>query len=79
MKILKFKTNINCGDCVNKVTPFLDREDSISKWQVDTQSKGKILSVSGEELDPQKVINAVEKAGFKAEMERVLGIGGEEI
>lgn len=76
MKILKFKTNINCGECVKKVTPFLDGEESISKWQVDTRSRDKILSVSGEELNPQKVINAVEKAGFKAETDRVLGIGG---
>ena len=79
MKILKFKTNINCGDCVNKVTPFLDREKSISKWQVDTDSKDKILSVSGEELDPAKVKNLVEEAGFKAETVRVLGIGGGDI
>ena len=79
MKILKFKTNINCGDCVNKVTPYLDKEESISKWQVDTDSKDKILSVSGEELDPAKVKNLVEEAGFKAETVRVLGIGGGDI
>lgn len=79
MKILKFKTNINCGDCVKKVTPFLDGEESISKWQVDTESKEKILSVSGEEVEPSKVKNLVEKAGFKAEAVRVLGIGGGDI
>ena len=76
MKILKFKTNINCGDCVKSVTPYLDAEESISKWQVDTSIPDKILSVSGEELEPHKVKSLVEKAGFKAEVVRVQGIGG---
>jgi hypothetical protein len=26
MKTLKFKTNINCGGCLAKVTPFLNEE-----------------------------------------------------
>lgn len=76
MKILKFKTNINCGGCVKSVTPYLDGEEAISKWQVDTSSPDKILSVSGEELEPHKVKSLVEKAGFKAEVVRVQGIGG---
>lgn len=76
MKILKFKTKINCGDCVKSVTPYLVGEESISKWQVDTSSRDKILSVSGEELEPHVVKSLVEKAGFKAEVVRVQGIGG---
>ena len=76
MKILKFKTNINCGDCVKSVTPYLDGEKAVSKWQVDTNSPDKILSVSGEELEPHKVKSLVEKSGFKAEVVRVQGIGG---
>ncbi|HEV7346896.1 copper chaperone [Telluribacter sp.] len=76
MKILKFKTNINCGDCVAKVTPYLDGEERISMWEVDTQTPDKILSVSGEELEPQHVKNLVEEAGFKAEVLRVQAIGG---
>ena len=76
MKTLKFKTNINCGGCVKSVTPYLDGEKSISKWQVDTSSPDKILSISGEELEPHKVKSLVEKAGFKAEVVRVQGIGG---
>ena len=31
MEKLKFKTNINCGGCVAKVTPFLNAETSIDK------------------------------------------------
>lgn len=76
MEILKFKTNINCGGCVKTVTPYLDSEKSISKWSVDTESRDKILSVSSHDVDPQKVKNLVEQAGFMAEVVRVVGANG---
>lgn len=79
MKILKFKSNINCGDCVKEVSQYLDNEESISKWQVDTDTPEKLLSVSGEDVDPQRIENLVKKAGFKAEMVRVIGAGGSEL
>ncbi len=79
MKILKFKTNIKCGDCVAKVTPYLDGEDRISMWDVDTNTPEKILSVSGDEIEPHHVESLVEKAGFQAEVLRVQGIGGGDI
>ncbi|GAA4400656.1 hypothetical protein GCM10023187_14070 [Nibrella viscosa] len=79
MKVLKFKTNIKCGGCVATVRPFLDGEKSISKWNVDTDSPDKILSVSGEDVDPQRVENLVKEAGYNAEMVRVVGIGGGEL
>jgi copper chaperone len=68
MKILHFKTNINCSGCVAAVKPFLDKEGSINNWQVDTTGKDKMLRVSGPDLDPQRVKSLVEKAGFKAEV-----------
>ncbi|GAA4455614.1 hypothetical protein GCM10023189_23620 [Nibrella saemangeumensis] len=76
MEILKFKTNIKCGGCVAAVTPFLDKDEQISKWQVDTESPDKLLSISGKDIDPQQIINLVEQAGYKAELVRVMGIGG---
>lgn len=68
MKILHFKTNINCSGCVATVRPFLDKEESINNWQVDTAGKDKMLRVSGPNLDPQRVKSLVERAGFKAEV-----------
>jgi len=79
MKILKFKTNINTEADVAKIAPLLDKEESISKWDVDTASEEKVLSVSGENLLLQKVENAIQEAGFEAETLRVLGIGGEDL
>ncbi len=68
METLQFKTNINCSNCVAKVSPFLNQENSIDNWKVDTSNPDKILSVEGEELDSEEIIRTVEKAGFKAEL-----------
>lgn len=65
--ILKFKTNINCGGCVAKVTPFLNDADGICHWEVDTTNKDKILSVHSEGITEEEVIQKVQEAGFKIE------------
>ncbi|CAN5395728.1 hypothetical protein BH10BAC1_BH10BAC1_05980 [soil metagenome] len=67
METLKFKTTINCGGCLAKVTPFLNDEKSIEKWDVNTSTPEKILTVETEDTDTNKIISAVEKAGFKIE------------
>jgi copper chaperone len=68
METLKFKTTINCGGCLAKVTPFLNDEKSIKKWEVNTSTPEKILTVETTDADPKKIISAVEKAGFKIEL-----------
>ena len=65
---LKFKTNINCGGCVAKVTPFLNDADGICHWEVDTANKDKILSVHSEGITEQEVMKKVQKAVFKIEL-----------
>ena len=65
MRELKFKTNINCGGCIQTVTPFLEAEQGIQHWQVDTSTADKILTVEGEAIQKEAVIKTVEKAGFK--------------
>lgn len=67
METLKFKTTINCGGCLAKVTPFLNDEKSIEKWEVNTLTPEKTLTVETEETNPEKIISAVQKAGFKIE------------
>jgi len=61
---LQFKTNINCGNCVRTVTNFLNDVPGIETWQVDTDNPEKILTVEGEALTTEAVIEAVEEAGF---------------
>jgi len=63
---LVFKTNINCGNCIKKVSPFLNEIKGIS-WEVDVNTPEKLLFVEGEEFTGDQIIGAVEDAGFDIE------------
>lgn len=63
----KFKTNINCGGCVEKVTPYLDETEGITNWSVDTNNPNKILTVETDSLSESEIKDLVIKAGFKIE------------
>lgn len=65
MNTLKFKSNIKCTGCLDKVTPHLNSVDSISDWDVDLLSLNKTLTVTSEEGVEEQVINAVKDAGFE--------------
>lgn len=67
MKTLKFKTNINCSGCLSKVTPLLNAETGIEKWDVDIYNPEKTLTVETSDLTSEQVIDTVKKAGFKIE------------
>lgn len=68
MKTAKFKTNINCGSCINSVTPFLNELDNLDLWKVDTDNPDKILSVELDDENIDSVIDAVKNAGFTIEL-----------
>ena len=68
MKTLKFKTNVNCGGCISTVTPHLNEIKGISKWSVDTANPQKILTVETEETSSAEIINALNAAGYEAEL-----------
>lgn len=65
MKTLKFKTNINCNNCIRSVTPFLNQVDSIDDWKVNIDDPAKILTVESDNGSEDDVIVAVKKAGFE--------------
>jgi copper chaperone len=67
MSTLKFKTNINCGGCIEKVTPFLNNEPNINTWEVDTTNPQKILEVDTECMKAAELISLLSRAGFKAD------------
>ena len=66
-KNLQFKTNINCGGCITKVTPFLNGTNGISHWEVDTADKDKILTVQTNGIPKEQIIKKVQEAGFRIE------------
>jgi copper chaperone len=68
MKILKFKTNINCNNCIAAVSPHLFSAVEIKEWNVDITNPQKILTVSGENITPEYVIDTIKSAGYKAEI-----------
>lgn len=67
MKILSFKTNIKCGGCFAKVMPTLQNAEGIAKWEVDTGTPDKILTVQTDQLSAQEVQALVQQAGFTAQ------------
>lgn len=67
MEDIKFKTTINCGSCVAKVTPVLDNLQNVHKWEVDTANPNKILTVHGENIDEADLVKSLQKIGYKAE------------
>jgi copper chaperone len=62
----KFRTTIKCAGCVAKVTPFLNEAVGESNWKVDYENPEKVLTVTQGD-DKSKVIQALEKAGYKGE------------
>lgn len=66
MKTLKFKTNIQCSNCLSKVTPKLNEQSGIESWNVDLQDPERTLTVETESLEPEDIKKAVLKAGFIA-------------
>jgi copper chaperone len=66
MKTIQVKTNIMCGSCIAKVTSVLNEAIGENNWKVDITNPKKVLTVTNENLSETDVIEAVEKAGYKA-------------
>src|SRR5437868_5085582 len=65
MTILKYRTNLNCGNCVAAVKPHLDNDPAIRRWSVDTADPNKVLTVEGEGVSAATVERHIADAGFK--------------
>ena len=63
----QFKTSINCANCVKLVTMYMEEVPQLSHWQVDTANPDKILTVTGDGLEAEAVIEKVKEAGFSIE------------
>ncbi|GJM61247.1 MULTISPECIES: heavy-metal-associated domain-containing protein [Persicobacter] len=60
----QFKTNINCGGCIDKVSPAMNAHFSKEEWSVDTSHQDKILSVETNKSQ-EEVMEIVRTAGFQ--------------
>lgn len=64
---LKFKTNLNCSNCVSKVQADFDKHEGIAAWKVDTDNSDKVLSVDSKGISSEEVISIIKSKGFTAE------------
>jgi copper chaperone len=67
MENMKFKTTIQCGGCLQKVTPQLNSTQGIEHWEVDLNNPDKVLTVRAPEAVAEDVVAAVKKVGFEIE------------
>ncbi|MBS3805876.1 MAG: hypothetical protein KGY60_00085 [Bacteroidales bacterium] len=70
-KVLKFKTDLQCGGCVSKVQPHLDAIGLIDSWEVRLDNADKLMKVRTNRDDTEEVIRlvqgALDKEGYSAE------------
>lgn len=64
---MKFKTNVMCASCIEKVTPYLNKTVGEDNWEVDTKDPKKILTITNNNVKGAEVIDALAKAGYKSE------------
>jgi copper chaperone len=67
MSTYVFRTNIQCGGCIEKLTPYLDANNAIKHWKVDTAHPQKILTVETDHLSSEIIEEIVRNAGYRAE------------
>lgn len=66
-KELKFKTNIKCMGCVEKVAPALNETVGPDNWSVDLASPDKPLTIKGAQADAATVVQALASVGYTAQ------------
>ena len=61
-----FKTNINCGSCIAKVTNTLNELVGEDNWEVDTTTPIKLLTIDNEAISAGTISEALGKIGYSA-------------
>lgn len=79
MKIARFKTTIKNKEMAAKIGPFLASENSISQWDVDLESKDKMLSISGDGNLSDIIERTAAYAGFKVEILETFALDGQDL
>ncbi len=64
--MIKLKTNIKCGACVETVSPNLNQLPN-TEWKVDLSHPDRILEVKGEATE-KDIKKALSDAGYQGEV-----------
>lgn len=67
MKTHRFKTTIQCGGCIEKVTPFLNELVPREAWNVDTSGPDRVLTVRSDTVRAEDIEEKVRQAGYGIE------------
>ena len=67
MDELKFRTNIFCSNCVAAISQNLNAQQNITFWSVSTDHEDKILTIQGQSLNQQLLIQLIQEVGFEIE------------
>ncbi len=59
---------MTCGHCVMRVTKALEGMDGVKKAKVDLAKKEALVTLEGDDVQPDALVKAVEEAGFKASL-----------
>ena len=72
MQTLRFKTDLKCAGCMYAIKPYMDALEGIESWDVDLESKDKIVEVVTKTASKEEIKKAIEdaisEAGYSAEL-----------
>lgn len=64
MNTLKLKTDLRCGACVQGITPLMDAEPGIRKWNADVVSPDKVITVEGDGITAARIDSLLNQKGY---------------
>lgn len=65
---VKFKTSIECNNCVNKVMTNLPQEKGIKDVKCDIKTQEVTVTYQKEKNNPEEIRKSIEKLGFTAKV-----------
>ena len=66
-EVLVFRTNIRFKKDLRQVSPVLDKEPGIHRWNVDREDTDKVLRIESLRLQPKDIIHLITGAGYFCE------------
>ena len=64
MQTITLPTTLHCASCVTNIKPFFDAAANIKTWQVDLSKPIKTITVTGENVTRNEVVNLLRKADY---------------
>src|SRR5262245_25679382 len=62
----RFKTNLRCTACVEKIAPIFNNDRAIRSWSADVAGPDKLLTVDGDSVDSGHVGQLLAQAGYQS-------------